>query len=126
MAGLTYDAGALVAAERGRNDIWHLHEEAIVRGERPTVPAGVLGQAWRGGPQARLSKLLKSCQVEALNELRTRAAGVACGRAGTSDVIDASVVVGAIARGDVVVTSDPDDIRRVAEALGARLQVFTI
>jgi hypothetical protein len=126
MAGLTYDAGALVAAERNRRPLWALHRRALERGVRPTVPAGVLGQVWRGGPQAELSRLLKACQIEALDEVRGRAAGQACGRSNTSDVLDATVVVGAIARGDLVVTSDPGDMRHLASALGTKLEIIEV
>ena len=126
MAGVTYDTGALVAAERNQRVVWALHRRALERGLRPTVPAGVLAQAWRGGPQAELSRLLKGCRIEDLDAVRGRAAGQACGRARTSDVIDATVVVGAVARGDLVVTSDPDDIRAVAAALDAPLEVVTV
>jgi len=124
--GITYDAGALVAAERGDRLLWSLHRRALERGLRPTVPAGVLGQAWRGGPHAELSRLLKGCRIEGLDETRARTAGDACGRAGTADVIDASVAVGAIARGDLVVTSDRNDIKRLARALGASLEIVRI
>lgn len=126
MPGITYDAGALVAAERGDRLLWSLHRRALERGLRPTVPAGVLGQAWRGGPHAELSRLLKGCRIEGLDETRARTAGDACGRAGTADVIDASVAVGAIARGDLVVTSDRNDIKRLARALGASLEIVRI
>src|SRR5687767_11104716 len=123
MSALTYDTGALLAAEANHRPIWVLHERAIVRGHRPVVPAGVLGQAWRDGPQAELSRLLRGCQIEELTEARARAAGFACARSRTSDVVDASVVVGALARGDLVVTSDPDDLRRIAAALRLSLRV---
>lgn len=126
MPGITYDAGALVAAERGDRLLWSLHRRALERGLRPTVPAGVLGQAWRGGPQAELSRLLKGCRIEGLDETRARTAGDACGRARIADVIDASVAVGAIARGDLVVTSDRNDIKRLASALGAPLEIVRI
>ena len=124
--GVTYDAGALVAAERSDRALWALHRRTLERGLRPTVPAGVLGQAWRGGPQAELSRLLKGCRVEPLDEVRARAAGAACGRAGTADPIDAAVAVGAITRGDLVVTSDDGDLRRLAEALGAHLDIVRV
>jgi hypothetical protein len=123
LPGVTYDTGALVAGERGSRRVWALHRRALERGWVPTVPAGVLGQGWRGGPQAQLSRLLVGCRVEALDEARARSAGVACGRAGTSDVVDASVVVGAASRGDVVVSSDPRDIVVLADALGVALRV---
>lgn len=123
--GVTYDAGALVAAESNDRGLWALHRRALERGLRPVVPAGVLGQTWRGGPQAQLSRLLKGCRVEDLTEARARAAGVACGRAGSTDVVDAAVAVGAIARGDLVVSSDVDDITRIASALHASLDVLS-
>lgn len=89
----------------------------------PTVPAGVLGQAWRGGPQAELSRLLAGCRVEQLDDARARSAGAACAKAGTADVVDASVVVGAAARDDLVVTSDGDDLGRLRDALRIPVRV---
>lgn len=119
--GVTYDTGALLAAEANRRDLWAIHTRSLQRGDRPVVPAAVLGQAWRGGPQAQLSRLLRGCRIEDLNEPRARAAGVACTRARTRDVVDAAVVVGAAARSDVVVTSDLDDLQRISDALDAPL-----
>ena len=126
MPGITYDTGALLGAERGDRRLWALHRRSLERGGRPTVPAGVLGQAWRGGPQAELSRFLKGCRVEILDEVRSCAAGDACARSETSDVIDATVVIGALARADLVVTSDPGDIERLADALHTRLQVVLV
>ena len=124
--GTTYDAGALLAAEANRREIWAIHARSLQRGERPVVPAGVLAQAWRGGPQAQLSRLLRGCRIEDLDEHRARAAGVACGRSASRDVVDASVVAGALARGDLVVTSDPDDLQAIAGALGALIRLHRI
>jgi len=126
MSGVTYDAGALLAAEENRRDVWALHARALQRGVRPVVPVGALGQAWRGGPQPHLSRFLRGCQVEDLDDRRSRAAGVACGRAGLADLIDASVVVGALERGDLVVTSDPNDLARLARGLGRRIAVHRV
>lgn len=126
MNGLTYDAGALVAAERGDRRVWRRHNELLERGQRAVVPAGALAQAWRGGPQALLSRLLAGCRIDVLDEDAARATGWACARSATTDVIDASVVVGALRRGDACVTSDPDDLVAVADALGRRLRVFSV
>ncbi|MGH8907029.1 MAG: twitching motility protein PilT [Egibacteraceae bacterium] len=123
---VTYDTGALIAAEANERQMWALHARALALGQRPIVPAGVLGQAWRGGPQAELSRLLRGCLVEDLSEQRSREAGMACARSGTRDVIDASVVVGALARDALVVTSDPGDLARIADGLGRRLRVHPI
>ena len=124
--GTTYDTGALLAAEANRRELWAIHARSLQRGERPVVPVGVLGQAWRGGPQAQLSRLLRGCRIEDLDEGRARAAGVACARSASRDVVDASVVAGALARGDLVITSDPDDIQNIARALGGSIRVHRI
>ncbi len=126
MNGVTYDAGALLAADRGSRRMQALHRQALESGLVPVVPAGVLAQAWRGGPQPRLSRLLAGCRVEALDEPKARSAGAACALSKTSDVVDASVVVGAAARGDLVVTSDPDDIQHLASAISMPIETVTI
>jgi len=114
---LTYDTGALLSAEAGGRAVWVLHEAVLRRGQPPTVPTVVLAQAWRGGPQAQLSRLLKGCRLDPLTDQQARAAGVGCGASRTADIVDATVVVTAAARGDTIVTSDPDDLARVADAL---------
>ena len=123
MTGVTYDTGALIAAERNDRQMWLLHRRALNRGVIPTVPTAVLAQGWRGGPQPLMSRLLATCRVEPLDEQLARSAGAACGRAGTSDIVDAAVVVSALSRGDLVVTSDPADIRRLGEANGHTLDL---
>jgi len=73
-----------------------------------------------------MSRLLGGCRIEMLDEARARSAGSACSVARTSDIIDASVVVGAGARGDVVVTSDPEDLARLRDALGFDLRIEVV
>lgn len=126
MSTYTYDTGALVAAERDDRRVWTLHRKALERGECPVVPAGVLAQAWRGGPQARLSRFLQGCEIERLDERRARSAGAVCAATDTSDVVDASVVVGALRRGDACVTSDSEDLARIADGLGRPLRIFAV
>jgi len=80
------------------------------------VPAGVVGQAWRDSQtQVALARFLRAEEVEVipLDEQLSRSCGELCGATGTSDVIDASVVILARERRDVIVTSDPDDLRRL-------------
>ncbi|RHW27216.1 twitching motility protein PilT [Nocardioides immobilis] len=124
--GITYDAGALVAADRADRRMRAIHEDALRRGILPTVPAGVLAQAWRGGPQAGLSRVLKGCRVEPLTEEQARAVGRLAGTAGHDDTIDVAVVEGAVRRSDAVVTSDPDDLERVAAAVGGALRLVVV
>src|SRR5262245_49860392 len=120
MPGLTLDAGALVALEHADRHVMSLLALARANALTVTIPAGALGQVWRDGRrQARLARLLglPDVDVEPLDDLRAKAAGQLCGVCGTSDVIDASVALGARARGDRVLTSDVDDLRRLAPGL---------
>jgi predicted nucleic acid-binding protein len=124
--GLTYDTGALIAAERDNRLMWALHRAALVRGLRPIVPAGVLGEAWRGGPQHQLSRLLKGCEVEDLTEVQARRVGVLAARSGLSDTVDLAVADGAVRRNHVVVTSNRTHIEQAAEAAGSRLVIHDV
>lgn len=116
MKGLTLDAGALIALERADRRLVAWIDETLEAGLGITVPAGALGQVWRDGSrQVRLARLLASDAVEIcpLDGRRAKEAGALCGLRGTSDVIDASVVLCARARSHRVVTSDPFDLRRL-------------
>ena len=124
--GITYDTGALVAAEANRVDIWALHRDALRHEIRPIVPVTVLAQAWRGGPQHMLSRLLRGCEIEPMNERLAREAGQACAATRSSDIVDATVVVSALSRGDLVVTSDPGDLNRLADALNQSLRLHAV
>ncbi len=111
-----FDAGALIAFERLDRFVVVLVQEIRRGGGTIRVPAGVVGQVWRGGArQATLARLLgsKLVVVQALDDRTARAAGQLCGRSGTKDVIDASVIVTARTHGLPVVTSDPHDLRRL-------------
>lgn len=114
--GLTLDAGALIALDRADGRMVALLQRALDTRRRFHVPAGVVAQAWRDGArQATLARFLRTVEVEVepLDEPLARACGALCGASGTSDIVDASVVLTARAHGDVIVTSDPDDLRRI-------------
>jgi hypothetical protein len=118
--GLTLDAGALIAFERNDRRVVALIARSLEHGHGLAVPAGVVGQVWRDGRrQARLARLFGAdeVEIETLDDLRARTAGQLCGARGTSDVVDATVVLCARARGHRIVTSDPDDLRRLDSAI---------
>ena len=78
------------------------------------VPAGVVGQVWRDSSrQVRLARLLKAHEVlvEPLTDSGARAAGLLCAAAGTSDVIDATVVLATRRYSATVISSDRTDLR---------------
>ena len=63
MPSIVYDTGALLAAERRNPDFLALHDELTSARIRPLVPVAVLAQAWRGGPQHQISRVLKACDI---------------------------------------------------------------
>jgi predicted nucleic acid-binding protein len=118
-AGIVLDAGALIALDRGDKRMIALLHGALTQGRVFRVPAGVVGQAWRDGRiQATLARFLRSKEVEiiGLDEQLARSCGELCGAADSSDIIDASVVILARERRDPIVTSDPNDLRRLDPA----------
>ena len=116
-----YDAGALIAIDKNDRRMWARYQVAVDDGRDVRVPAVVVGQAWRDSRrQVRLGQFLAGCQVDPVGLETAKAAGILCGRAGISDVVDATVVVMAAATGAVIWTSDPDDVKALADASGAR------
>ena len=129
VAALVLDTGALLALERGDGRVRALLRRARDLRASTSVPAGVVAQAWRGGPrQARVARLLgdRDVDVVPLDDVTARAVGLLCGRTGHPDVVDVSVALLARERGAAllarehvaaVVTSDPDDLRAVDPSL---------
>lgn len=116
-----YDAGALIAIDGNDLEMWAIHKAALAENREIVIPAIVVGQAWRdGSKQAQLARFLRTCQIEPTDLQTAKAAGVLCGKAGTSDVVDATVMVTALAHYAIIVTSDHKDMSKLAEACGAR------
>jgi hypothetical protein len=122
--GVTYDTGALIAADRGERRMWARHRALLARRQVPTVPAPVVAQSWRGSDRsASLARLLAGCMVEALDDRQARCVGALAAGARTADVVDACVVEGALRRADLVISSDEADLRVIASATGSRLEL---
>jgi hypothetical protein len=116
-----YDAGALIALDRGDRRMWARHKLALDEGRDIHVPAVVVGQAWRdGNRQVQLARALAGCRADPVGLDTSKAAGVLCGRSGTADVVGATVVVMAAARRAIVWTSDADDIKSLAGQSGVK------
>ena len=110
------DAGALIAFERRDARMRALVREALDTGARLVIPAGVLAQVFRNAAEQGPLRALTNgptTAVPPLDRPLAEAAGSLCGRAGTSDVVDASVVLVARRERAVVVTSDAEDLRRL-------------
>ncbi|MBS2019850.1 MAG: PIN domain-containing protein [Deltaproteobacteria bacterium] len=115
--GLTFDTGALIALERRRDAMRKVFATAIKNHVVITVPVVVVTEWWRAGrrEKERLG-ILRSVRVEALVEHVARVAGAALGRTPGAGAIDAIVVASAATRGDIVYTSDPDDLEALRDA----------
>ena len=113
MPGVTLDAGGLIALDRDDRRVVVLLARAVETNSRVTIPASALAQAIRRPErQARLSRLIRqpSSDVVPLDRLDAVNVGRLLAASGTSDVVDAHVVVCARRTAQRVVTSDPDDL----------------
>jgi hypothetical protein len=131
VTALVLDAGALIALDRNERAVWAMLRVAADDASTVLVPAGAIAQAWRDGRrQALLSRALAHCDEVPLDGVVARAAGLLCGRARTADVIDASVALTAagVARHEdvAIVTSDPDDMRRLLSLLDAAARIVQV
>jgi predicted nucleic acid-binding protein len=125
MAGVTFDAGALIALDRDDRRVVVLLARARETRARITIPATALAQAIRRPDrQARLARLIRQPATDVIDLDRVDATHVGrlLATSGTSDITDAHVVVCARRSGQPVVTSDPGDLRALAPAL----QVITL
>lgn len=124
---LVLDAGAFVAVERADRDTVALLKRERLAGRALMTHGGVIGQVWRGEPGGRQTSL--GCLAASRSLAWTTAlggrAGVLLGVTDTSDVIDAAVVLLA-SNGDEILTSDPDDLRTLAEATGAHVELLAV
>ncbi len=124
---IVLDAGALLAVERGDRDMIAIVKRERLENRAPLTHGGVIGQVWRSGHgrQANLSRLLSGVDVHAIDEDAGRRAGILLGAAGSDDVIDAAVVLLAH-DGDEIFTSDPGDLRALAEVADRHVDLISV
>jgi len=121
MAGITLDAGGLVALDRDDRRVVVLLARAGETGARVTIPATALAQAIRQPQrQARLARLVRqpTTDVVALDRVDATNVGRLLSASAMADIVDAHVVICARRAGQQVVTSDPDDLRRFDPRIG--------
>ena len=116
MAGVTLDAGGLIAVDRNDRQFTVLLARAAETLAQVTIPASALAQAVRRPErQVRLARLVRqpTTDVIPLDRVDATNVGRLLAASGTADVVDAHVVVCARRAHQRVVTSDPDDLRRL-------------
>jgi predicted nucleic acid-binding protein len=120
MSGITLDAGGLIALDRKDRRVLALLARAAERGERVTVPATALAEAIRNpARQSRLARLIRQASTDlvTLDGPDATKTGLLLAATRTRDIVDAHVVVCARRAGQVVVTSDAADLRRIDRRL---------
>jgi hypothetical protein len=124
LSALILDAGAFVAVDRGDRAMLARLRVAERSGIELRSNGVVVAQVWRDptGRQVELARLLRSVDVESVDEDMGRRAGTLLGGTRTNDAVDATVVATA-ATGDRILTSDPGDIRAMVAASGLAILV---
>jgi predicted nucleic acid-binding protein len=112
VTGITFDTGALIALEHRRQRMKSIVEHALAKNQSITVPADVVGEWWRGRTDVR-ELILESVDVEPLTQPLAKLAGEALGAVRGATLVDAIVMASAASRGDIVYTSDVEDLERL-------------
>ena len=123
---LVLDAGALIGIDSAEREVLGHIELGRRAGANLVTSAPVVGQAWRNGArQARLARSLSMIDAVPIDQEGAQRAGELLGRAGLADVVDA-LLVGVAVPGDRVLTSDPADIRLLAQTRGIDVTVVVV
>ena len=117
------NAGALVAVDRRNRMIGAQLRVLQQQGTPIRASSAVVGQVWRDGrKQANLARVLAGVGIEALGKDDGKRIGELLALAGSADVVDAHVAL-MTAPADLVLTSDPGDIRDLLQARGVPARV---
>lgn len=115
MKNVVFDAGALIALDRGLATV----RGYVLLADRSLVAlstsSAVIAQVWRGGGrQARLARFLNSDLVteHPLDREASRRIGILAAAVGSKDVVDGHLAMMALDLDAIVLTSDPDDLAR--------------
>lgn len=111
--GVTLDTGVLIALQRRHAGALALLRACRMSRASITIPAGVVAEWWRGTDRA----LLEIGALEPLGTALAQRAGELLAETSGSNALDATVVASAAQRGDLVVTGDAGDLRRLAVSL---------
>jgi hypothetical protein len=118
------DSGALIAVARGERTVHARLLMAHEADDEIRTHAMVLAQVWRDGrKQALLSRLVQGISVLPIDETLGKRAGELLALTKMSDPVDAAVVL-LSHDGERVLTSDPDDLGRLARAARRHLRII--
>jgi predicted nucleic acid-binding protein len=119
---ITLDTGALIAVERRDRAMLAFMKGALSAGSKLTVPTVVVAEWWRGqrGPASRI---LDAVEVEGLTGALAKVVGETLALVPGATLVDAVVVASAAQRGDLVLTSDVEDLSRIRDAAFASVRI---
>lgn len=123
---VVYDAGVLVAAERGDRAVWADHRVRLELGVVPLTTAPVVAQVSRSARQVQLRRPLRGCDVAPFADEDAHDVGALLGMAGTSDVVDAHVVHVADKLRTSVLTGDDEDLSRLADHVDSDVLIIPL
>lgn len=120
---VVFDTGGLIALERNKREVVVLVAEAKRSNDTLVVPAGCVAQAWRDPRrQTRIAAFLRMPNVDVvpLDDEEARRVGLLLAAAKATDTVDGHVALCALRGSHVVLTSDPQDIRRLSPRVVTR------
>ncbi len=113
------DAGFLISVDRGDRAAQEFLTAALVHTTPLTTTHPVIAQVWRDGArQARLARFLQSVTTVAFDD--GPEIGSLLARSGTSDVVDAHLIMLAVRRSEPILTGDMRDMELLATSLAER------
>jgi predicted nucleic acid-binding protein len=111
--GYTLDTGALIGLERRDRRMLTFYRAATDARLPITVPTVVLVEWWRGQSAHTRRMVLGGVTIEPLDVRLAFLAGQALAQVPGPSLADAVVMASAAQRGDIVLTSDFDDLDRL-------------
>jgi hypothetical protein len=125
VSAVVLDAGALLAVDRDDRAMMARLRVAQRSGLDLRSNAMVVAQVWQDqrGRQVKLARMLHAVDIRPVSPADGRAAGALLADTGTADAVDATVVLLA-APGDRIITSDPHDLTRLADAARNRAVII--
>lgn len=125
---LLFDTGALISAEAYPPGKVIAECQLALLARRPVLlPAVVFAQVWRASPrQHALSRIRQMCRTIPFTTKTADDVGRLLARSGTSDVVEAAVIIAAVEHNAAVLTSDPKDLATLASAAEYPVRVLTV
>jgi hypothetical protein len=126
MAALVFDAGALIALDRGDRTVIALLAAAGQQGSEAITSSACIAQVWRDpARQVKLTRALDGFLEWSLDPISARRCGLLLASTATSDIADAAIALLA-QDGDTILTSDPTDIKHLLDSAGTNARIHTV